>query len=271
MVALVLVSTRRSFPVEPVLVVLVPEGASDGVVEMPWGGGPERRAGGPAGGRAEGGPAVPQPTAPSVVPDTIRPAGPPARPGGEGPGQGPPGAEGRRAEETGRPGGRLLGARFGDGRLWVRPWDAIAAAIAGAGRDSLDAAGNAALMDSVISARVTAFLEELPPDSFAVAGQPSWVTEINGQKWGLDGSWIYLGGLKIPSAILALIPLPQGNYDQSKRAADLQRIREDIMFAARRAESAAQFKEFVKETRERKDAEREAKKNQRVKPDSIRT
>jgi hypothetical protein len=170
-----------------------------------------------------------------------------------------------------REGGRLLGARFGDGRLWVRPWDAIAAAIAGAGRDSLDAAGNAALMDSVISARVTAFLEELPPDSFAVAGQPSWVTEINGQKWGLDGSWIYLGGLKIPSAILALIQLPQGNYDQSKRAADLQRIREDIMFAARRAESAAQFKEFVKETRERKDAEREAKKNQRVKPDSIRT
>jgi hypothetical protein len=97
------------------------------------------------------------------------------------------------------------------------------------------------------------------------------VTEIDGQKWGVDGAWIYLGGLKIPSAILALIPLPQGNYDANKRNAELQRIREDIMQAARRAESMEQFKRYVKETRERKDAEREARKNQRVKPDSIRT
>jgi hypothetical protein len=166
----------------------------------------------------------------------------------------------------------VLGARLGDGRLWVRPWDAIAAALAGRGRDTLDPLGNAALLDSVIEARVTAFLQALPPDSFAVPRQPSWVTEIDGKKWGIDGSWIYLGGLKIPSAILALIPLPEtGNYDAAKRAADLQRIRDDIMQAARRAESLEQFKRYVKETRERKDAEREAKKNQAVKPDSIKT
>jgi hypothetical protein len=167
----------------------------------------------------------------------------------------------------------LLGARLGDGRVWVRPGDAIAAAIAGARFDTLSPAAHARLLDSVIAARVTAFLREMPRDSFAAPPPPDWVTEIDGQKWGLDGSWIYLGGLKLPSAILALIPMPAGgtNFDANKRAQELQRIREDIMQAARRAQSLEEFRRYVKETRERKDAEREARKNQRVKPDSIRT
>lgn len=287
LIGLVAVTYQRSFPAEPVIIVLAPEavGRSDGAVEMPWPppGGQDRSPSPQGGlGRSRAVMGGREPVATITAPDQpdrraaeeAEVVGPPRPPGGAERGEGPPGREGPGAGPPGavvREGSRLLGARLGDGRLWVRPWDAIAAAVAGLGRDSLDAVANAALLDSVIEARVTAFLQGLPPDSFAIPRQPTWVTEIDGKKWGLDGSWIYLGGLKLPSAILALIPLPQGNYDAAKRAADLQRIREDIMQAARRAESLEQFKRNVRETRERKDAEREAKKNQAVKPDSIRT
>lgn len=184
-------------------------------------------------------------------------SGVPSAPSGLGP---------RRGE-----GGRRLGAALGDGRVWVRPWDAIAAAIAGAGDDSADVAMHVARIDSAITVRIMAFLDTLPPDSMAAPMPPRWVTEIGGLTWGVDSQWIYLGNLKLPSAILALLPLPQGNYEQAQRAAEMQRIRLDILQAARRAESAAQFRKYVEETRKRRDAEREAAKNQRTKPDSIKT
>jgi hypothetical protein len=158
--------------------------------------------------------------------------------------------------------------------VWVRPLDAIAAAITGAGdgTDTVDARTHVARIDSAIAARIAAFLDTLSPDPMATPGLPrEWVTEINGQKWGVDGSWIYLGNLKLPSAILALLPLPQGNYGLAQRDAELQRIRLDIMQSARRAESADQFRKYVEETRKRRDAEREAKKNQQTKPDSIKS
>ena len=188
-----------------------------------------------------------------IIGDSTRPSAPPGVGAGAGAGR------------------RRLGAALGDGRVWVRPWDAVAAAIAGVGDDSADAKTHVARIDSAITARIMAFLDTLPPDSMATAtGQP-WVTEIGGQKWGVDEGWIYLGNLKLPSAILALLPLPQGNYEQAQKAAEMQRIRLDILQAARRAESAAQFRKYVEETRRRRDAEREARKNQRIKPDSIKT
>lgn len=280
-IVLVLASTRRTFPGEPTIVMLLPGGPDASAVEMPWdfgpttgrpGGQPDARTPRGAGGQADR-----RTAAPEVVPDSVPTTQPPDRPGEEARAVGPPGRAGEAEEpgpaappEGGRP-GRVLGARFGDGRLWVRPWDAIAAAIVSAGRDSIGPASHVALIDSAITARLLTFLDALPADSFAVQRAPSWVTEINGQKWGVDGSWIYLGGLKLPSAILALLPLPGGNYDESKRAAELARIRDDIMRAARRAEDTEQFRKNVNETRARRDAEREAKKNQRVPPDSIKT
>jgi len=173
------------------------------------------------------------------------------------------------------PGNRRLGAELGDGRVWVRPLDAIAAAIAAAGaggeEDSVDAKTHVARIDSAIAARITAFLDTLGPDPMATPVPKPWVTEIAGQKWGVDGSWIYLGNLKLPTALLALLPVPQGNYEQAQKAAEMQRVRLDILQAARRAESAEQFKKYVEETRKRRDAEREAKKNEATKPDSIKT
>jgi hypothetical protein len=89
----------------------------------------------------------------------------------------------------------------------------------------------------------------------------SWVTETeDGKTWGVDPSWIYLGDFKLPSFILALIPLPQGNYELAQKEAELMRIREEIIRAARQAETNADFRRYVNETRKRKDAEREARK-----------
>ena len=207
---------------------------------------------------------VPPPEVPSGIPAVE----PPAEVAG-----GVPQADAAEGAIGVRRGGALLGPRLGDGRLWIRPRDAIAAAIAGVlGDGPFDPGTHLARLDSAVAARIYAFLDTLPRDSMAVARAPEWVTEINGQKWGIDGSWIYLGGLKLPSAILALLPLPQGNFDEARRAADLGRIREDIIQAARRAETADQFRRYVNETRERRNAERERQRNQRIVPrDSVKT
>ncbi len=269
---LVIVSTNRTFPSPPVTILLVPGEPGGTVVEIPWA--EVGRTDGPVSGRSAApqgaAPAPATVTAPSVVPSAVPPAGPAAQPPGR-PGGVAAAPRAGEGDARGIPGSRLLGARFGDGRLWVRPWDAIAAAIAAGGGDSGDAAAHAARIDSAVTRRILAFLDTLPPDSFAIARPTPWVTEIDGQKWGIDGSWIYLGGLKLPTMILALLPLPQGNYEQAQRAAEMQRIREDILQAARRAESAAEFRKNVEETRKRRDAEREAKRNQAVPPDSIKT
>jgi hypothetical protein len=123
-------------------------------------------------------------------------------------------------------------------------------------------------VDSAVRAKLFAFIDTIPADSFATPAVRPWVTEINGQKWGVDGSWIYLGGLKLPSILLALLPLPQGNYQQAREAQDLARIREQILQAAWQAQTNADFRKYVKEIRERKDRER-ALSGRPVRQDSI--
>jgi len=69
-----------------------------------------------------------------------------------------------------------------------------------------------------------------------------------------------VAGIKIPTAALALLPisLPQGNYDEQRRARQLDEMREDLMQAARRTETLRLFKQYVRDLRARKQAERDA-------------
>lgn len=124
-------------------------------------------------------------------------------------------------------------------------------------------AAHAARVDSALQQRILAFIDSMPRDSFATPHTPTWTSEIGGQTWGIDSKWIYLGGLKLPTALLALLPFPQGNYDEAKRNQELERIRSIIIQAEGRAESSDDFKRYIKEVRERRDAERAAERARR--------
>ena len=86
-----------------------------------------------------------------------------------------------------------------------------------------------------------------------------------GKVFGIDSQFIHIAGIKIPTAALALLPisLPQGNYGEQMRARQLDEMRADLMQAARRTESLQLFRQYVRELRARKAAEREAQQRQR--------
>jgi hypothetical protein len=158
--------------------------------------------------------------------------------------------------------GGVLRPVYGDGRLWVR----VSEAELGVVGPSEDVATHVARVDAAVRERLKAFIDTMPRDSFALPPPPVWTTEISGNTWGVDPAWIYLGDIKIPTALLALLPFPQGNYELAQANQELLRIRQEIINAARRAESAAEFRYYVDRLRERVDAERAA---QRARRDSI--
>ena len=152
---------------------------------------------------------------------------------------------------------RQLGPQYGDGRLWVRPGEAAAGRVPA--RNAVDSMPiHVARIDSALGEKIRSYLDSVPPDSFAIRAAPKWTTQIAGKTWGIDGKWIYLGGMKIPTTVLALLPLPQeaaGSYDMAQREARLEAMRRDIIEAAQRAADAVEFKKYVKELRERKQTE----------------
>ncbi|UCD24244.1 MAG: hypothetical protein JSW51_14675 [Gemmatimonadota bacterium] len=148
-----------------------------------------------------------------------------------------------------------IGVSRGSGNVWVRPMEGRIGVIG----PSPDIATHVARVDSAVRAKIMAFIDTMPIDSFATPPMVTpWVTETeDGKTWGVDPAWIYLGDFKIPSALMALIPLPQGNIELAQQEAELMRIREEIMFAAQQAQNNEDFRRYVKEIRKRKDAERE--------------
>ena len=184
-------------------------------------------------------------------------AGPPAAP----PRGGPPAAAGDTgARRGGRP--ARLAPQYGDGRLWVEPYPETPSELADRVRRS-----HGQLVDSAVTAIVQAYLDSLAQEPGADRAQlPSWVTDVGGRKYGLDAKYIYVAGLKIPSAVLALIPFPQGNVDQALANRRLQDLRADLFQAAQRAENAAEFKKAIRDIRERKEQEEEFERNRRTAP-----
>jgi hypothetical protein len=97
-------------------------------------------------------------------------------------------------------------------------------------------------------------------------GLPSWTTEVAGKKFGIDSKNIYIAGLKIPAAVLALLPISVGNIDQNRAYNRLMGLRADLIYAAQRAQTLEEFKQVIREIRLRKAREREFEKNQRTAP-----
>lgn len=88
-----------------------------------------------------------------------------------------------------------------------------------------------------------------------------WTVERNGQKYGLDSQYVYLGKFKLPSAILAALPFNTGGVDGDRiiRGRNADWIRQDILEHAQGL-SEDDFRAAVRRIRERKEREREEQK-----------
>lgn len=155
-----------------------------------------------------------------------------------------------------------IGPGLAEGRLWVRPLPLPPRELA-----QRLSRSRAQLVDSAVTAIVQQYLDSIASDPASRnVGLPSWTTEIAGKKFGIDSKNIYIAGLKIPAAVLALLPIPVGNIDQNRAYNHLMDLRSDLLYAARRAETMEEFKTVIREIRLRKEREREFEKNQRTAP-----
>jgi hypothetical protein len=155
-----------------------------------------------------------------------------------------------------------IGPGLAQGRLWVRPLPLPPRELA-----QRLSKNRAELVDSAVTAIVQAYLDSIANDPATKnQGLPSWTTEIAGKKFGLDSKNIYIAGLKIPAAVLALLPIPAGNIDQNRAYNHFMDLRADLLYAAQRAQTLEEFKQVIREIRERKEREREFEKNQRTAP-----
>lgn len=112
--------------------------------------------------------------------------------------------------------------------------------------------------DSAVKAIFMAYREaEIEAEEHRGRDPKDWTISHNGQKYGLDSQYIYLGKFKVPSAILAALPLNPNGVD-GRRIIDGREaafIQNDI-FSHAQGMSEDDFRAAVKRIRERKDREK---------------
>ena len=201
---------------------------------------------------------APTPAPPRPEPETPVVMRPPPDPEPERRDTGATPAAPRRAAVIGR-----IGPDLAEGRLWVRPLPLPPKELA----ERLSRKDHVELVDSAVTAIVQAYLDSIAAEpSSRKAGLPSWTTNVAGTKFGLDSSNIYIAGLKIPAAVLALLPIPAGNIDQNRAYSHLMEMRADLQQAAQRSQNLQEFKDMIREMRLRKEREEEFERNQRTAP-----
>jgi hypothetical protein len=153
-----------------------------------------------------------------------------------------------------------IGPGLGDGVLWVRPLPLPPRELAQRLKRS-----HGELVDSAVTATIQAFLDSIarePQDPNA-----EWSTNVAGKKFGLSGKYLTVAGLRIPAAVLALLPIG-GGFNQQKAFDRTDDLLADLRQAALRAETTDQFKEAIRDLRRRKEEQREFERNQRTPPPS---
>jgi hypothetical protein len=160
---------------------------------------------------------------------------------------------------------RTIGPAFASGRLWVRPLPVSPQEIAA----RMGALTHDEKVDSAVTAIIQGYLDRLAADeSGRPQAPPSWTTSIAGQKVGVDSKWFYLGPIRVPTFLLALIPINiQANPTQADMNRRLNAMREDLFEAARRAANYADFKDAVGRLRDETQRQRDFDKAQRSTPD----
>ena len=205
------------------------------------------------------GPVPDKPVPPDTVAVAIRPD--------------PDSVTGRDGVGPGRETGRV-GPALGDGKLWVRPLPLPPRDLA-----RVVTRSQAELVDSAVTAIVQAYIDSVLSVAPANELLPRWTTKVGNQTLGLDAQWIYLGPIKVPTALVAGIlsaigALPNGSSAEMSdytRYRALQQMREDVQIAARRAQTMEDFKRAIRELRVQRERDREFARNQKIapkKPDS---
>jgi hypothetical protein len=161
------------------------------------------------------------------------------------------------------PAGRI-GPALGDGRLWVRPLPVPPKELAARlGKDHVE------LVDSAVTAIVQQYLDSIAHEPGADEVRlPDWTATVSGRKFGLDSRNIYIAGLKIPAAVLALLPIPSGGNQQRALDHTGAWIAEDLRRAAQRSTTIDEFKRAVKDLRREKQRQKELERAQHERPDS---
>ncbi len=159
---------------------------------------------------------------------------------------------------------RRVAPRYGAGQVWIEPLPMtpreIAALLSGKSEQELVDSAVASLTQKYLDAMAAEVVDHPP-------ALPAWTTSIGGQEVGIDSRWIHLGPLKIPTMLLALLPINvQPNPTEAALNAKLGRMREDLLTAGRRAANLAEFKEAVKKLRAEKEAEHQFEERRRVPP-----
>jgi hypothetical protein len=122
--------------------------------------------------------------------------------------------------------------------------------------------------DSAVKAIYMAYREaEIAAEENRGRSPRDWTIERNGQKYGLDSQYIYLGKFKVPSAILAALPFNYGGVDGARiiQARNANWIRDDIMSHSQ-GMSEDDFRAAIKRIRERKDRERKESEKTKANP-----
>jgi hypothetical protein len=163
---------------------------------------------------------------------------------------------------TGRGRIGILGPGLGEGRLWVEPLPLSPRQLASV----LTRQDAKAMADSFVTQIVQQYLDSIAHDpDVASLKPPSWVAEVNGKKFGIDASHIYIAGLKIPTALLALLPIPGAN-NQRPIDHNLEGMAYDLRVAGARARNIDEFRDAVRALRARNERDREFEKNRERAP-----
>ena len=155
-----------------------------------------------------------------------------------------------------------LGPGLGEGRLWVEPLPLAPRQLASV----LTRQDQKALADSFVTQIVQQYLDSIAHDpEVASLRPPSWVATVDGKKFGIDASHIYIAGLKIPTALLAFLPIPGAN---NQRPIDhgLEGMAYDLRVAGSRARNLAEFRDAVRALRARNERDREFERNRERAP-----
>lgn len=163
--------------------------------------------------------------------------------------------------------GRVPKPQFASGVIWVEPLPMSPRQLA----SLLTGTPEQELADSAVAALTQHFLQALAAERARAAAEnsrPDWTTTIAGQPVGLDERWIYLGPIKLPSALLALLPLDvMANPTEMAIARRRNAMREDILTAGWRSANLAEFQDVVRRLRAEREAERQFEINRRTPPE----